>query len=338
MIVPPRKDTMECEDAATLPCILFAYAFDGKGGATILDTDPIFRGELPKENYWIHLFLDEPHTREWLEKHSGFDEHIIDALMQQETRPRVTETGQGALIILRGVNLNEGEEPEDMVSIRLHADKNRIISLRKRRLCAVHDVREALHRGVGPNNTGEFVSMLSDYLCNHIDPVVTQLNEEMDNAEERIITQPDAELREAITEVRKQAIIFHRYMSPQRDTLARLRLTDQHWLSTNDRRLLVESFDRMSRHVEDLAAMRERAQIVHDELSFALSSRLNRNTFLLSIVSAIFLPLTFLTGLLGINVEGIPGADTANAFWIVSGLLAVCGFAQALFLKRLRWF
>lgn len=338
MIVPPRSETMPIEDAASLPCILFAYVLDGKGGAQELPTAPILEGSLPRENYWIHLFLDDPLARNWLEQHSGLDEHSIDALLQQETRPRVSENDEGALIIFRGVNLNEGEEPEDMVSIRLHADTNRIISVRKRRLRAVHDIRESLHKGVGPNNSGEFVAMLSDFLCTHMDPIVTMLNEEMDTAEEYIIEKPDMDLRESITEVRKQAILFHRYLAPQRDTLARLRLSDQRWLKANDKKLLLESYDRMSRHVEDLNALRERSQIVHDELSFALSNRLNRNTFLLSIVSAIFLPLTFLTGLLGINVGGIPGAHNDNAFWVIVTILGICGIIQLIILKRLKWF
>ena len=338
MIITPRADTMECEDAETLPCILFAYAFDGKGGAIELDTTPIFKGEIPRDNCWIHLFLDEPNTRSWLESYSGLDEHTIDALLQQETRPRVSETEDGALVIFRGANLNEGEEPEDMVSIRLHADRNRIISIRKRRLQAVHDIREALNRGVGPNHTGEFVAMLSDFLCTRMDPIITQLNEEMDTAEEYIIEKPDAALREQITDIRKQAILFHRYIAPQRDTLARLRMSEQRWLHSNDKKLLLESFDRMSRHVEDLNALRERAQIVQDELTFALSNRLNRNTFLLSIVSAIFLPLTFLTGLLGINVGGIPGANSGNAFWIIASILVMCGIVQLIILKRMKWF
>lgn len=338
MIVPPRRETLECEDAATLPCILFAYAMDGRGGAAELDTAPIHAGHLPQDNYWVHLFLDDPYTRHWLETYSQLDEHVIDAMLQQETRPRVSESENGALVIFRGVNLNEGEEPEDMVSIRLHADQNRIISVRKRRLRAVHDIREAFTKGAGPNSTGEFVAMLSDFLCTRMDPIITQLNEEMDTAEEYIIEKPDIDLRENITEVRKQAILFHRYLAPQRDTLARLRLSDQRWLQSSDKKLLLESYDRMSRHVEDLNALRERSQIVHDELSFAVSNRLNRNTFLLSIVSAIFLPLTFLTGLLGINVGGIPGAHDDGAFWVIVSILLLCGLGQIILLKRMKWF
>lgn len=335
----PHKDTTDCEDAADLPAVLFAYRFDGKGGATALDTAPIQTyGILPGELYWVHLFLDHPDTKGWLDHYSGLDEHTIDALTQQVSRPRLSEKDDGSLIILRGVNTNPGEEPEDMVSIRMYVDKKRIISVRKRKLAAVHDMREALARGRGPETTGEFVAMMTDYLCNHMDPTLSELNEDMDDAEAEVLESPETVIRERIADIRKQAIIFHRYLAPQRDALARIRISDHHWLGDDDRKLLIESYDRVTRFVEDLDAIRERAQIVHDELGFALSSRLNKNTFVLSIVSAIFLPLTFITGLLGMNVEGIPAAGSPRAFMVITALLCFCAATQVFLLRRMRWF
>ena len=84
--------------------------------------------------------------------------------------------------------------------------------------------------------------------------------------------------------------------------------------------------------------MRERAQIVKDELSNALSNEMNRNLYQLSLITAIFLPLGFLTGLLGINVGGIPGAEVPTAFWIFCGLLSLIVGLQLAMFQRLRWF
>jgi len=77
--------------------------------------------------------------------------------------------------------------------------------------------------------------------------------------------------------------------------------------------------------------VRGRAQIVKDELVTGLSDRLNKNMYMLSVVAAIFLPLGFLTGLLGINVGGIPGADNEAAFWIFMGILALIILIQVWF-------
>lgn len=110
------------------------------------------------------------------------------------------------------------------------------------------------------------------------------------------------------------------------------------WLSDRHVRDLQESHDRITRYVEDLDAIRARAQIVKDELVSSLSDQLNRNLYVLSVVTAIFLPLGFLTGLFGINVAGMPGVDNDAAFWIFIAFLFVVVAAQIAFFKRNKWF
>jgi zinc transporter len=76
---------------------------------------------------------------------------------------------------------------------------------------------------------------------------------------------------------------------------------------------------------------------VQEELAARVSEQINRNMYVLSIVAAVFLPLGLVTGYLGINVGGIPGADWRWAFAIVGlGLLAIAGFELWLF-RRLKW-
>ena len=120
--------------------------------------------------------------------------------------------------------------------------------------------------------------------------------------------------------------------------MGHIRTSEQPWLNQHDRRSMQENFDRTLRFVEDLDAIRERAQIIKDELANALSDRINKNMYVLSIIAAIFLPLGFLTGLLGINVGGIPGADNDQAFMIFMGILIVLVGAQIWLFKKMKWF
>ena len=132
--------------------------------------------------------------------------------------------------------------------------------------------------------------------------------------------------------------MLRRYMAPQKDAIGQLRTSDLNWMLPAHKRHLQESFDRVLRYVEDLDAIRERAQIVKDELANILADRLNKNMYVLSVIAAIFLPLGFLTGLLGINIGGIPGADSSNAFWVFSSILVGIVAAQIIIFKKLKWF
>jgi zinc transporter len=138
--------------------------------------------------------------------------------------------------------------------------------------------------------------------------------------------------------VRKKAIMFRRYMAPQRDAISGLQMADIQWLEEGHKYHLQEAYNHVTRYVEDLDAIRERAQIVKDELANIIADKLNRNMYVLSVIAAIFLPLGFLTGLLGINVGGIPGADNTGAFFIFCGILTLIVLMQVVIFKRFKWF
>lgn len=321
--------------------ILLAYHFDGQGGAQSLTPDAIgqhLKGETDTLT-WVHLDANQKTTKQWLKKEmASLDPVVIDALLAEETRPRMMQVDQGLLLILRGVNLNDQADPEDMISIRLWVDAHRIISIRRRRLQAVRDLEAKSQQGQAPKDAGSFLCMLISGLFDKVEPVLLELDDTTDLLEEQILENGDISLRESIVDIRRKAILFRRYMAPQRDAIYQLHTAPIAWLKKPHKRYLQEIYDRVTRHVEDLDEIRERAQVVKDELTSLSAERLNRNTYVLSVIAAIFLPLGFLTGLLGINVGGIPGANNAHAFTIFCAILAVIVAGQIIVFKRLKWF
>ena len=101
--------------------------------------------------------------------------------------------------------------------------------------------------------------------------------------------------------------------------------------------MLRETAERTARYVEDIDAARERALIAQEELNSRLAEQMNRAMYTLSIVAAIFLPLGLLTGLLGINVGGIPGTESPWAFLIVTVFLFLMAVFLIIWFKRLKW-
>lgn len=105
---------------------------------------------------WIHLRYRHKKARHWV-LNSGLNKVESDALLAQDTRPRAVLAGEGVLLDLRGVNLNPNSAPEDMVAVRIYADKQRIISTCDRELLSVKDVAELIMEGAGPTTTGDFI-------------------------------------------------------------------------------------------------------------------------------------------------------------------------------------
>ena len=163
------------------------------------------------------------------------------------------------------------------------------------------------------------------------------LDEEFDAFELASFDSTTASLRRALGEARRTAVKLRRYLSPQRDVILRLAQDPQIPIDSRARLRIRESADRISRFVEDLEANRDRAAVTQEELAAKLAESMNLTSYRLTLIAAIFLPLGFITGLLGINVGGMPLAENASGFWWVAGGLAVLTFAQIAYFKGRKW-
>ncbi|MDX1425680.1 MAG: zinc transporter ZntB [Kiloniellales bacterium] len=318
--------------------LIAGFLLDGNGGGQAVDWQAIEAWQPDQGVLWVHLDRHSERACQWVQNRSRLDRITADALLAEETRPRSVSVGQGLLVILRGVNLNPGADPEDMVSLRLYADDRRIISVRLRRLMAVSDLTDRLTDGQGPRTTGDFLAMVADLLVARMEPVIDSLGEGVDLLETELSTLRPQRARHDLRELRHTAIVLRRYLTPQRDIMGRLQMEAFDWLSQHNRLALREVGDRIARYVEELEEVRERAAVLQDELLNRLSETANRTIYLLTIVAAIMLPLSFVTGLLGINVGGMPGVDDPRAFWLVCLLLLAFAIAEIWIFRKLKWF
>jgi zinc transporter len=254
-----------------------------------------------------------------------------------DARPRVAAHDDSLLVSLRGVNLNPGAHPEDMVGIRIWADKDRIITVRHRRLMAVQELRERLARGHGPKTTGEFLARIADGMIDRMGPVVSDLEDRVDALEDEVLDQGRSSLRSELSDIRRVAITLRRYLAPQREAMSRLLIEEVSWLSAMDKTVLREVADRTTRYVEDLDSARERAAVVQEELAARLADQMNRTMYVLTVVAAILLPPSLLTGLLGINVGGMPGVDSDWSFAVVALAIVAIGIVEFFILRWLKW-
>jgi zinc transporter len=138
--------------------------------------------------------------------------------------------------------------------------------------------------------------------------------------------------------LRREILKLRRYLSPQRDALARLQTANVAWFGNDDRMRIREAHDKVMRYLEDLDSAKDRASVTHEALSNQLAEQMNSRMYILSLVAALFLPLGFLTGLLGINVGGIPLAEDPDGFLEIVIILVVLVAIQVYIFMRKKWF
>ncbi len=319
------------------PGLLHALLLDGIGGAKIVTEDEIDGWEAKDGVLWLHFDYSHAETMEWIRSAQQLDIVSKEFLLTEDTRPRVTSINNGLLLALRGVNLNPQAEPEDMVGVRLWANESMIITTVRRTLLSITDLTAALQNGSGPRNSSEFIVSLARRLISRMGPTIEDIEDMLADLEEQTLGTGDAVIRRQLSTIRRQSIVLRRYLAPQRDAMYRFYEEEVSWLREIDRMHSREVTDHLLRYLENLDAIRERATVIHEELVNNLSEQLNNRMYLLSLITTIFLPLGFLTGLFGINVGGIPGSDNSFAFPIFVGTLLIIALVLLLLFKRKRW-
>ena len=202
--------------------LIHAFLLDGTGGGRRLEMPDIESWTPEQGTLWVHLEYTGEAAREWVRNNAGLEELVADALLMEETRPRATAIDDGVLVALRGINMNPGAEPDDMVSVRLWVDGERIISTRKRALFSVSDMAEQLDAGKGPADTADFLVTLADRIVWRMSETVDQCEDMVADLEEKVLDESSGSLRFDLATLRRQTITLRRYLAPQRDAFAKL--------------------------------------------------------------------------------------------------------------------
>jgi zinc transporter len=318
--------------------LIFGFYLNGPRKGTEISWKDL-NSPLPDDaNIWLHFDYKNPATIEWIQSASQLNEFVSDALLCEETRPRASLIHNELFLTLRGVNLSPDANPEDMVAIRIWCNDHLIISTRNRPLMSATDIAQNIKINEGPESPGELIAMLADRMIFRMQDTIQEAEDKVADIEEQILTAENFNLRNEIANLRRFAISLRRYLAPQREAMMQLQNEKMGMLTSDDRVFLRETTDHLVRYIEDLDSIRDRAAVTQEELDNHLSEQLNRRMYVLSIVAAIFMPLGFLTGLLGVNVGGIPGSQYPYAFVFFVISLIVLVSTQIWFFKHKKWF
>ncbi len=317
--------------------LIHSLLLDGSGKAVPQDWSSVVSREPENGCLWLHFDFSEEEARNWITAQSGLDELSVAALLTEETRPRVLCRGDEVLLALRGLNLKPGANPEDMISVRIWSDGKRVISTRRRALLSTEDLLNALDHGTGPEDASDLIVSWIERIIWRMSDTVDDFEDEASGLEESLLSGEASGLRPDMARLRRQTIVIRRYLGPQREALNRLCSEKIQWLGESHRLRLREAADKLIRHIEDIDTVRERVAMAQEELTGRIAEEMNQRTYVLTVVAAIFLPLGFFTGLMGINVGGMPGLEDKDAFWVVVAICVAVMAGLALVFRLKRW-
>ena len=286
---------------------------------------------------WVHLATTAEHGQAWLRDDAKLPEYVVDALTATETRPRCEAIGDGAFLNLRGRSEEDLDTSDLLASVRIWAVKGRVFSVTRKPLIAVADVEKMVERH-DVRDPGDLIAAFATAITADLDPDVATLGDELDDCEEQLDANRVFELRRAVSKVRVAAIGYKRFLSPQRAALEKLAALPGDWLADDDRLHLAAAADRAARMAEELEAIRERSALIHETLTDLRAEQIDNRSLIISIAAMVFLPLTFLTGLYGMNVKGLPYAEEPWAFDAIAGACVLIAVGVVAYFSMRHWF
>jgi zinc transporter len=320
--------------------LICAYGFGSDGSIRELSL-PVLSDLMrtPDGFLWAHLNIAVWPMRTWIGDKSDLPETVREVLVStDDIRPRFERCGEGLIGTLSDVQHDFSGQPGDIGTLHVWFTRNMLITTRNHPLTAVDKLRLDIRDGFHPVSTGELIGALIDHLAASFHKVIEEMADGLDETEDAILAGISTDLRSQLGDLRRQVVSLRRQLLPQRRALSRLLSQPPAWWSADDLRDLREAGERFSSVAEDLGAAEDRAKVLQDEFSAKLAEEANRNLFRLSIVTLIFLPMTLVTGIFGMNVAGLPGTHDTLSFWWVMVLMVASAGATLLLLKVKHWF
>jgi zinc transporter len=312
----------------------FAYRVTGSKATSVAINEAL---HAPADFIWVHLNSNSDEAKQWLSDEAKLPDYVVEALTATETRPRCETIGDGAILNLRGRSSEAMAMSDLLASIRIWAVAGQVISVTRNALMAMDQVIASIEAG-RLCDPGDLIAEFAIAITAELDPDVANLGDLLDDCEADLNIERIFELRRQVTKVRATSIGYRRFLAPQRAAIEKLAALPVPWLHDDDRMHLNAAADRAARMAEELESIRERAALMHEALTDLRAEQIDQRALLISVVAMIFLPLTFLTGLLGMNVDGIPYAHAPWAFDAVVLICILIAIGITGFFIRWHWF
>ncbi len=280
-------------------------------------------------NHWYHCERLHPGIREWL-LGNQVPRATVDHLLADESRPSFHPLDdENFMLILRGINMNEDAAPEDMLSIRILYFQGALISTRKIPSRAIMDIRQALAEQTGPKSLASLLNQIIEGLNGKIDVYLDIIENTLNHFD----VNDESTYKNNIS-AQKALISIKRFIRPQQYAIKDLLESNSDLVVSRPHQYRF-AHNNITRINETIEFYLGEVALFQDEIKHNRDEKTNKNSYLFTLVATIFLPTSFLTGLLGINIGGMPGVESSTAFtWFCIALIVIFALEWLLF-KRL---
>lgn len=293
---------------------------------------------------WLHL-QGQPDAEQlqWLGERFGLHPLALEDVLHREARAKVEEFDGQQFVVLSQVHRDaSGAFCADQVGFFL--GNNYVISINQGPLDVFGPVRERIRAGgkIHAHGADYLLYALVDVIVDGAFALLEELGDRLETLEDEILEDPNRETRNQIHYAKRELVLMRRAWWPQREVIATLMRDEEHWLSEITRLYLRDCYDHCVIVIDFVETYREMASSLLDTYLSAVTQRMNDVMKTLTIIATIFLPLTFVTGLYGMNFDtaspwNMPELGWRYGYPYALGVMSGVAIGMVIYFRRKRW-
>jgi magnesium transporter len=291
---------------------------------------------------WINI--DGVHQVEVIEKLG--DHFVLHPLLQEDVvsthqRPKLDEFDDHLFIVLRMFFLNEEKNELEGEQISFIVGANFVISFQERQGDVFEQVRERLRNGKGRirrKGSDYLAYCLIDAIVDSYYTILETLGEHIESLQEELVSEPQREDLQIIQDLKRDMLFIRKSVWPLREVIGGLGRSESTLIKQDVLVYIRDVYDHVIQAIDTIETYRDMLSAMLDIYLSSVGNRMNEVMKVLTIIATIFIPMTFLAGVYGMNFKYMPELEWRYAylfFWIVVSVVLI---AMITYFKRKKWF
>ncbi len=323
--------------AEALPGLVWAHVFDGEGRGTPLDAGRVEAALSSTEGWvWLHFNLADVRAREWIETKAPLPEAARDLLLDTDDHLCLMAEQDALLGVFADFRRELDHDTQDIARLKFALHGRILVTGRRAALHSIDEVRRAILHGRHFETGETLLEQIFDNFAHQVSAMSRELAGRLETIEDRVVddrVDPD-DLK--VGPIRRMALRLSRQIGALRLHFAALVDNPERDLPEDVFAMTERVSLRLASLARDVEAIQERARIIQEEVIAKSSDLMNRQLSTLSVLTALFLPATFVTGAFGMNTKGLLFDGDDLGFWWALGLCFAGSGIVFLVLRRLR--
>ena len=290
---------------------------------------------------WINV--DSLHQVEILEKLGecyGLHPLVLEDILNTDQRPKMEDYGEYIYVVLKMLDYNDKSNEIESEQISLILGPNFVFSFQEREGDTFNPIRERIR-----NNKGRIRKMGADYLAyTLLDSIVDnyfiileKLGEKIEFLEEKLVTHPTSEILQVIHHLKREMIFLRKAVWPLREVISGLERGESSLIQESTKVYLRDIYDHTIQTIDTIETYRDMVSSMLDIYLSSVSNRLNAVMKVLTIIATIFMPLTFIAGIYGMNFKYMPELEWRWGYPAIWFVVVLIGISMLIYFKRKKW-